>query len=343
MTAVTVKGLTKSFGTHAAVLDGVDLHVPEGGLTAILGPSGCGKTTLLRLIAGFTDPDDGTIALGEEVVHAPGCFVPARRRRIGYVAQEGALFPHLTVAANVAFGLSRKDRRDRDRIVGLLDLVGMPAAFARRYPHELSGGQQQRVALARALAPAPTVVLLDEPFSALDAGLRESTRRAVRDALVASGATAILVTHDQAEALSLADQVGVMHQGTITQLGTPSEVYRRPADTATATFVGDAVLLPATVRSGVAECALGAVPTWRSTVEGPAQVLLRPEQLQLSGNGVAARIRDVSYFGHDAMIRLDVLPAGVSVLARVAGHEQATVGAEVRVTVIGEGTAFPAP
>ncbi|HEY0449597.1 ABC transporter ATP-binding protein [Actinophytocola sp.] len=344
MTSLTVAGLTKSF-TGAPVLAGVDLHVPANSLTAVLGPSGCGKTTLLRLIAGFADPDGGTIEFGDEVVFGPGRRVPSRRRRVGYVAQEGALFPHLSVAANITFGLPRRDRGDAGRVAALLELVGMPTALARRYPHELSGGQQQRVALARALAPEPSVVLLDEPFSALDAGLRESTRRAVREALRTSKATTILVTHDQAEALSLADQVGVLRDGRLAQLGSPAEVYGTPADSATAAFVGEAVLLPATIRDGLAECVLGTVPIERSTVEGVAQVLIRPEQLRLTPTattGILARIRDVSYYGHDASVRLDVLPDGIPVTARIAGHELTTLNGEVRLTVVGRGLAYPA-
>jgi iron(III) transport system ATP-binding protein len=341
VTAVTVTGLTKSFGS-TRVLDGVDLCVPEGSLTAVLGPSGCGKTTLLRLIAGFADPDGGTIAFGEREVFGPHRNVAPRHRRVGYVAQEGALFPHLSVAANITFGLPRRQRRGGQRVRELLELVGLPAEFARRHPHQLSGGQQQRVALARALAPEPAVVLLDEPFSSLDAGLRESTRRAVRDALLATAATAILVTHDQAEALSLADRVGVMRHGRLAQSGSPMELYRTPADTETAQFLGEAVLLPATVRDGVAECVLGPVPVAAATAEGSARLLLRPEQLVLSDDGVPARIRDVSYFGHDAAVLLHVLPDGVPVTARIAGHHASAVNGEVRIRVDGHGVAYPA-
>src|ERR671913_2390436 len=209
MSSLTVHQLTKSFGS-TPVLTGVDLTVPSRSLTALLGPSGCGKTTLLRLVAGFEEPDAGTVTLGGTVVSGAGRTVPARSRGIGFVPQEGGLFPHLTVAANVAFGLPRGQRKDRSRIAGLLELVGLPPDLAERAPHQLSGGQQQRVALARALAPEPSLVLLDEPFSSLDASLREETRRAVAEALRATGATAVLVTHEQAQALSMADQVAVM-------------------------------------------------------------------------------------------------------------------------------------
>src|SRR4051812_7811614 len=212
MSSLTVTAVTKSYGA-TPVLTGVDLHVPEGSFTALLGPSGCGKTTLLRLVAGFDDPDRGTVGVGGRRVAGAGRSVPARRRHIGFVPQEGGLFPHLSVAGNVTFGLPRRQRRDAGRVRELLDLVGLDPALATRAPHQLSGGQQQRVALARALAPQPSLVLLDEPFSSLDASLRDEARRAVAAALRAAGATAVLVTHDQAEALSTADQVAVLRGG----------------------------------------------------------------------------------------------------------------------------------
>jgi iron(III) transport system ATP-binding protein len=307
----------------------------------VLGPSGCGKTTLLRLVAGFDDPDSGTIALAGDVVAGAGRSRPPQHRRIGYVPQEGGLFPHLSVAANVGFGLARKDRGPA-RAAELLELVGLDPALAARHPHELSGGQQQRVALARALAPRPSIVLLDEPFSSLDAGLRESTRRAVAAALTAAAATAVLVTHDQAEALSLADQVAVMRQGRLVQLDAPENVYRTPSDAGVAGFVGEAVLLPASISDGYATCALGSLAV-RGAVSGPARILLRPEQLVLSagGPGVEARVRDVSYFGHDAAVRLELVPGGTVVLARVAGHDRPEPGALVRLSVAGEALAYP--
>jgi len=343
MTSLTVLGVTRSFGP-VPVLRGVDLHVPERTVTAVLGPSGCGKTTLLRLIAGFDDPDAGTIRFGAETVYGEGRSRPPQHRRVGYVPQEGALFPHLSVAGNVAFGLSRKDRTAA-RVAELLELVGLERALADRQPHQLSGGQQQRVALARALAPRPAIVLLDEPFSSLDAALRESTRRAVGAALVAAGTTAVLVTHDQAEALSLADQVAVMRAGRLVQLDSPEEVYRSPSDAGVARFIGEAVLLPAHVRSGRAACALGSLPVRAgSSPDGPASILLRPEQILLGagdrGAGVEAKVRDVSYFGHDAAVRLELV-GGPEVLARVAGHALPVPGATVRLTVSGEALAYP--
>jgi iron(III) transport system ATP-binding protein len=336
MTSLTVRGVTKAFGP-TRVLDGIDLHVPEHTVTAVLGPSGCGKTTLLRLVAGFDDPDGGTIALGGEEVFAAGRSRPAQRRRVGYVPQEGALFPHLSVAANVAFGLSRKDR---GRVTSLLELVGLDPALADRGPHELSGGQQQRVALARALAPRPSIVLLDEPFSSLDAALRESTRRAVALALSAEGATAVLVTHDQGEALSMADQVAVMRDGRLVQLDAPEVVYRSPSDPGIAGFVGEAVLLPAEIRAGRAACALGSLPV-RADGDGPARILLRPEQILLGSTGVEAKVCEVSYFGHDAAVRLELVADATEILARVAGHTLPAPGQLVRLTVAGDALAYP--
>ena len=342
MSALTVRDLRKSFGP-TAVLTGVDLHVPSGSFTALLGPSGCGKTTLLRLVAGFDDPDGGTVAVGERTVTGAGRSVPARSRGIGFVPQEGGLFPHLSVAANVAFGLPRRQRRDRARVTALLELVGLPAELADRAPHQLSGGQQQRVALARALAPEPSLVLLDEPFSSLDAALREETRAAVAAALAAAGATTVLVTHDQAEALSMADQVAVMRGGRLVQLTDPRTLYRSPRDLDVATFVGEAVVLDADVRDGRAYSVLGELPLEHPVPDGPARVLLRPEQLRLgapAAGAVAARVRDVDFYGHDSRVRLD-LAGGPSVSARLEGTDVPSPGDDVSVVVRGAAVPFP--
>ncbi|HEY8601490.1 MAG TPA: ABC transporter ATP-binding protein [Thermomicrobiales bacterium] len=344
MSEVVVRGLGKSFGA-VRVLEAIDLRVPAGSLTVILGPSGCGKTTLLRLIAGFERPDCGTIVLGGQTVCDARQSLPPERRQIGYVAQEGALFPHLNVAANITFGLSSRERRAQHRVAELLALVELDAALAQRYPHELSGGQQQRVALARALAPRPRVVLLDEPFSALDAGLREGTRRAVAHALAAAGATAILVTHDQAEALSLATQVAVMRDGRLAQVGTPAQLYRQPADLGVATFLGDAVILPAEIRAGRAECDLGSLTVRGAAPDGAAEILLRPEQLiltDLGGTvGVAARVLDHTYYGKDLSVRLQLPHSGATITARVPGFEPPQHGQHVRVVVQGDVIAYP--
>jgi len=340
---LTVGDLSKSYGT-VRVLHGIDLHVPAGSLTAILGPSGCGKTTLLRLIAGFDRPDAGTIQLGDRLLYQDGRSLPPERREIGYVVQEGALFPHLTVAANITFGLRTGGEQAKRRVAELLAMVGLEDHTARRYPHQLSGGQQQRVALARALAPAPKVILLDEPFASLDAGLRDSTRRAVADLLAATGTTTILVTHDQAEALSLADQVAIMRQGRLMQVATPAELYHAPADVETASFLGEVVILPAEIHDGIAECALGRLAVRSGLVSGPARVMLRPEQLEVgppdTPGATPAVVREATYYGHDAVVRLE-LPGGSVVTARPPGYAAPTAGQPVSLLVHGSAHAFP--
>ena len=349
MTALEIRGVVKAFGA-SPVLRGVDLDVPADSLTAILGPSGCGKTTLLRLIAGFLEPDSGTISFGDRQVVGPAGSVSPQRRRVGYVPQEGALFPHLDVAGNITFGLPRRlrrPRRDRGRVEELLELVGLPVAMGQRYPHELSGGQQQRVALARALAPRPSVVLLDEPFSSLDAGLREGTGRAVAAALRAAEATAVLVTHDQGEALSLADQVAVMREGRLVQVGEPEAVYRAPADPEVGRFVGAAVVVPAVVEGTVARSALGAVAVEEGAAQGEVSLLVRPEQLVLepaTEAGVQCGVvTDVSYYGHDAAVRVELLPDGPEVVARILGGRTPRPGDVVSVSVTGRALTFAPP
>jgi iron(III) transport system ATP-binding protein len=338
VTGLRVAGLAKSFG-ETLVLDGLDLTVTDG-ITAVLGPSGCGKTTLLRLVAGFLEPDAGTIAIGDRVVAGAGRPVPARSRRVGYVPQEGALFPHLDVAANIGFGLPRGSRGG-PRVAEMLSLVELPAAVAHRYPHELSGGQQQRVALARALAPDPTLVLLDEPFSSLDAGLREDTGRAVARALRASDATALLVTHDQGEALSLADQVAVMSRGRFLQVSSPADIYLRPASPAVAGFVGHATLLDGSARGTQASCELGDVQLL-DPQDGPVLLAIRPEQVTVAPEGgVRAEVLDVSYFGHDATIRARVQGGEAVVIARVTAGGVPTPGTTVCLRVSGAVLAFP--
>jgi iron(III) transport system ATP-binding protein len=345
MTDLRISGLVKSYRPGARVLDGLDLAVPAGRLAAVLGPSGCGKTTMLRIVAGFLRADAGTVELGGRVVCGPGVHVPPERRRIGIVPQEGALFPHLSVADNVAFGLTGTARAARRRrTADLLELVGLPG-YERRMPHELSGGQQQRVAVARALAPAPDLVLLDEPFNALDSALRAGVRADVRSALLATGATGVLVTHDQQEALSTADLVAVVREGRVAQCGTPEEVYRRPADLWVAGFVGDAVFLPATFESGaegaLASTALGRIPLGAPLGgDGAGTVVLRPEQLVLgepaAGTGTRGTVVEVRFYGHDAMVRVAVAGLADPVPVRVAGPALVRPGEETAVTVTGQ-------
>jgi iron(III) transport system ATP-binding protein len=344
-TALSVRALRKAFG-RSPVLTGLELDVPAGSLTAVLGSSGCGKTTLLRLIAGFERADEGTIALGGSIVSDARTHIAPERRGVGFVAQEGGLFPHLDVAANVAFGLPRAERKSA-RAGELLELVGL-AGLDRRYPHELSGGQQQRVALARALAPSPQLVLLDEPFDALDASLRVQVRADVREALRHSGATALLVTHDQQEALSLADVVAVMREGTIAQAADPQTLYRDPLDAELAGFLGDAVLLSARLRDGHAETALGRLATRRANGSAPgadgasATVMLRPEQIACrppSPELPRGRIVSTEFYGHDATVRIVLTDiAAPQIAARAAGHALPRDGEEVSLHV--EGTAL---
>ena len=337
-----MRGVAKSFGA-TAVLRGVDLTVPQGALAAVLGPSGCGKTTLLRVVAGFETADSGEVVIGGRLVTGPGVAIPPERRRVGVVPQEGALFPHLSVAGNVGFGLPR-DQRFR-RVAEMLELVGL-GGYGSRMPAELSGGQQQRVALARALAPDPALVLLDEPFSALDTGLRAALREDVRVALRTAGATAVLVTHDQQEALSTADVVALLQDGIVVQAGTPAELYSAPRDLHVATFVGEAVVLDAVLTSAdAADCALGNLPV-RATDQklgSPGTVVLRPEQVLLGppDRGVPARVAGVVFYGHDALVRLALADGSVPVTARAAGGHRLCADDEVGLTVAGPVSFFP--
>jgi iron(III) transport system ATP-binding protein len=342
--AVDLSGIDKSYPSHP-VLEDVSLQLDEGGFLAVLGPSGCGKTTLLRCIAGFEHIDAGRITLGKRVVAMPGSHVPAHRRNVAVVPQDGALFPHLTVAENVGFGLPRAQRRRTGRVAECLALVDL-TGLGTRMPHELSGGQQQRVALARALAPRPRLVLLDEPFGALDASLRVGLRRDIRAALHEDGATAILVTHDQDEALSMADRVVVLRDGRVRQDAVPSTVYAEPADSWVASFVGDADLLPFTGadRAGRARTAVGPVDV-RSGGPGATHLVLRPEQVRIgrqctgAGEDVVATVRDVEFYGHDTLTAL-ALPDGSMIRSR-SPAAPASVGDRVWVRVVGPVWAVP--
>ena len=339
--ALRCTGVHKAFGRNV-VLDDVDLAVASGGITAILGPSGGGKTTLLRLVAGFERVDGGTITIQGQVVDEGGRPVPPERRRVGYVPQEGALFPHLSVAANVGFGLPR-GRGRAPRVAECLELVGLSGSEGAR-PHELSGGMQQRVALARALAPGPELVLLDEPFSSLDAGLRAQVRTEVCEALRRAGATGMLVTHDQEEALSLADTVGVLLRGRIAQLADPETVYRNPVDLEVATFVGEAVVVVGHHRSGVVASPLGALPCVSAGLaDGEVTVVVRPEQIVLSdGPGaVAARLVSRVFHGADAVLELAVEGIAEPVRARVDAWDLPDPAADLSVRVVGPVPAFP--
>ncbi len=342
MASVDIAAVSKTFG-GALVLDRASLSVASGTMLAILGASGSGKTTLLRLIAGFERADAGSITIDDVEVAGPSVHVPPERRRIGYLAQEGALFPHLSVAANIAFGLGRGDHAAR--VAELLDMVGLPVSFAARSPHQLSGGEQQRVALARALATSPRLVLLDEPFSALDAARRQDVRQTVAAALKQARATAILVTHDQAEALSMGDHVAVLRDGVIVQHAAPATLYHRPADAGLARFVGEAVLIDGIAEGMQATCPLGTCELV-APMRGLVHLMIRPEQVSLvpedTPGSVKARIGDVQYFGHDALVELRLADVRVPpVFARVFSHLLPMRGAETGLSVTGPVTAFP--
>ena len=322
--SVSLQGVRRSFGLTRAV-EGVDLTVHPGELFAVLGPSGCGKTTLLRLIAGFERPDAGTVEVAGQEMAGPGVFVPPERRRIGMVFQDYALFPHLTVERNVAFGLAR---RERAQAKASLELVGLQHK-AGRYPHELSGGERQRVALARALAPGPAVVLLDEPFSSLDASLRAELRREVELILREAGTTTLLVTHDQEEALSLADRLAVMRDGRLVQVGPPEEVYARPADRWAAQFVGEVNLIRGMARGQAVQTEIGTFDVAGDPPDGTVHLAVRPEQLAIRlddrGN---AEVVEREFRGHDVLYRL-MHENGRMVLVQLPSVELFEVGQRV--------------
>ncbi len=347
MANLSIQNLTKSFG-GAPLLHDVSLTVDPGTLIAILGASGSGKTTLLRLIAGFERPDSGEIRIGGELVASDTICKRPELRGVGYVAQEGALFPHLSVADNITFGLKRAERRARHRVAELLELVGLPGAYAKRGPQELSGGEQQRVALARALAPGPKLLLLDEPFSALDAGLRAETREAVAAAIRAAGATAILVTHDQDEALSMGQRVGVLQNGRLAQISAPEALYRQPVSPELANFVGAAVFFPGQAIGPKVICALGALSLAGPAVHGSVEVMVRPEQIKVTNapvpGSVRAIVNHVTFYGHDAVLRLAIVGAEPGdVTARIFSQSIPEPGSDVWLAVEGDVVAYAEP
>jgi iron(III) transport system ATP-binding protein len=335
---VELREVGKAYGGVVAVRS-LTLSVRRGAIVALLGPSGCGKSTTLRLIAGLEDPDNGEIRLAGRTVAGAGRPVPPEARQLGMVFQDYALFPHLTVEANIAFPLDRLPRGERRaRVAELLDLAGL-AGYGGRYPHELSGGQQQRVALARALAPRPAIVLLDEPFSNLDATMRKEMREELRDVLQAAGAAALLVTHDQEEAFSLADRIAVMDRGTLLQVDSPRQLYRRPASRAVAALVGEANFLPGEARGADAGCALGSVPLVEPT-HGAVELLIRPEALAVLPDPAGpARVRAVTYTGASQSVRLS-LPDGTSLRARTGPDLALAPDMAVRVAVTGPVIAY---
>jgi iron(III) transport system ATP-binding protein len=327
--AVQCEGLSKSFGKVFAVQE-LSLTVEEGALVALVGPSGCGKTTALRLIAGFETPNSGSVSIRGRLMSSPDQVVPPERRRVGMVFQDYALFPHLTVRQNVEFGLPKGEERAL-RVDVVLELVGL-AHISSRLPHQLSGGEQQRVALARALAPNPAVVLLDEPFSNLDAGLRARVRSEVKRILKDAGTSAIFVTHDQDEALSLADQLGVMVGGRVLQVGTPEDIYAHPNSLAVAEFVGEVNMIAGMASGPTVSTELGILRT-RHAASGPVKVLVRPEAIHLhevtqSHRGAILRVVDREFYGHDQVIQVQ-LPSGTVLRVRCGPEESLDAGALV--------------
>ena len=314
--AIRCQNVSKRFGSVLAV-DQVDLTVSNGEFLGLLGPSGCGKTTLLRLIAGFEVPGSGTVEIGDVCVVSPKQWVLPERRRVGMVFQDYALFPHMTVAENVAYGVRKWPDR-RERIDKTLSIVGLES-LRERMPGELSGGQQQRVALARALAPEPDVILLDEPFSNLDVALRARIRAETREILAQTGATVIFVTHDQEEALSLADRVAVMWQGRIAQVGAPEDLYRKPASRDVAEFVGSANFLRAHVADGQARCALGSFSVNGNSHNGNLDLMFRPEDIALTvAPDGASRVLEANFYGHDSTVTIR-LASGEDIEVRLLG------------------------
>lgn len=331
-----IKNLSRSYGNHQ-VLDGLNFEAEQGELTAVLGVSGAGKSTLLRLIAGFEAPTSGEILIESQLVSSPSTVLPPEKRGIGIVPQDSALFSHLTVSQNIGFGLPRGSEA---RVKELLELTGL-SDYANRKPASLSGGQAQRVALARALAPRPKLVLLDEPFSALDAELRVRLREDVRRVIRAENASAILVTHDQEEALSLADKVAIMRDGKIVQSGTPTDIYNSPVDVGIATFLGDAILVPGQVEGDKVITDLGKLSTLNSVVDGQSGVVaIRSENFYLQPNPEGdSQVIDRVFFGHDAV--LEVQTPKLKIKARSNGPFAPEVGMRVTVWVRGSVNFYP--
>jgi len=340
--ALVLTGVSKSFGAVTAA-ERLDLSLEKGSILSLLGPSGCGKTTVLRLIAGFETPDEGTIEIDGLTVFGAGVNLPPEKRRAGMVFQDYALFPHLDVYRNTAFGLSGNEERKRTRVDEVLSLVGL-TGLEHRMPHQLSGGQQQRLALARAIAPGPGVMLLDEPFSNLDAMLRVQIRGEIRDILKRSGASAVFVTHDRDEAFFMGDRVSVMSGGMLEQTGTPYELFHRPETKFVAEFLGTADFVPCSLRGGVAETEIGPLPCpyYGETGGEGFHILVRPDDITVTescseGNG---EVTSLTFRGTNYLYRVKLdsgtvvhaygphgktLPRGVRVKAAFDPHYEPLV------------------
>ncbi len=338
MSFIELKHVSKQYGEQVAVND-VSLSIEEGDLLVLLGRSGCGKTTMLRLVAGLERPEEGEIWLAGQPVSRGATWVPPEARRVGMVFQDYALFPHINVLGNVTFGMNGNRKQQKKRALEVLDLVGL-TGYEARMPHELSGGQQQRVALARALAPQPHVLLLDEPFSNLDAALRTQVRGEVRAILREAGTTTIFVTHDQEEALSLSDRIAVMFGGVLAQVGTPLELYTRPNSKRVASFIGESNFVPAHAQGNAASSPLGAVRLLQPQ-QGAVDLLIRPEMLHLlpTDEGTPAVVLWREYYGHNQRIGLR-LEDGTELVARQDAQIVYEVGQHVRVSVYAPLLAF---
>jgi iron(III) transport system ATP-binding protein len=323
-----VENLRHAYGDQEVVRN-LSFSLARGAIGCLLGPSGCGKTTVLRCIAGFEAIQEGEIRLAGKVVSGRGVMLPPERRRIGMVFQDYALFPHLPVSGNIAFGLHATRAHERAaRVTELAQLVGLSASLD-KYPHEISGGQQQRVALARALAPRPELLLLDEPFSNLDVDLRERLSLEVRDVIKASGATAVLVTHDQQEAFAMADEIGVLHQGRIQQWDNPYNLYHRPANRFVADFVGQGVFLPAKALNGrQLQIELGVLQGDSQGLQN-LEVLLRPDDVVHDDAApTQAEVVHKAFRGAEILYTLR-LASGQKVLALVPSHHNHALGEKI--------------
>ncbi|MFQ3663652.1 MAG: ABC transporter ATP-binding protein [Chloroflexaceae bacterium] len=338
--AIMLDKVRKTYAGGVYAVHEVSLQVAEGTLLALLGPSGCGKTTTLRLIAGLERPDAGTVWISGRQVAGAGRWVEPEQRRVGLVFQDGALFPHLTIAENITFAFNRQQRAKHSvRLGELLALVGLEG-LEHRYPHQLSGGQQQRVALARALALQPTVVLLDEPFANLDVTMRIKLREEVVRILRATATTGVLVTHDQQEALSLADQVALMLDGRIAQQGTPAALYTAPASRAVAEFIGETNWIAGVANGRMAETRLG-VLSLVEPMHGCCELMIRPEQIRLCADPSSAWIiHQVRYFGHDQLVSV-MSDENLTLQARIFAHHPVAPGERIALEVVGAVRAFP--
>jgi iron(III) transport system ATP-binding protein len=334
-TVLSIQAISKAIAGNQ-ILKNLSLDVQEHEFVAILGSSGSGKTTLLRLISGFDSPDSGEIQIGGQQVFAKGVNVSAEERRVGYVPQDAALFPHLSVAKNIEFGLNKLPAAQRSaRVAELLKLVDL-IGYEDRMPDQLSGGQRHRVALARALAPKPQLILLDEPFSSLDAELRVRLREDVRNVITKTGTTAILVTHDQEEALSIASRVAILRDGEFAQIGNPSEIYQAPADVEMATFLGDSVIINGVIKDDKVVTDLGLLTPLNKVANGATgRVAIRPENFYLQPNPKGeGEVVGRQYFGHDALVEVK-LPKLV-IQARANGPFAPEIGMKVTVWVRGQ-------